>query len=282
MKGDFLKLNQLKGSNTLLKLFCCMVIIVVICILIGNYAFKNGNLTCDHYVLNTYLYIILAILLVFMVILLNDQFGIFNSVLNMLFQLNPFIGIIVILVLIIGLTIAINYIDPTNILLSNLVWLLLILLIGLLIIPTILFARLTQVTGLAGLLTIVIVIITGLLGYYFGDKIITFNWDKYLLWALGALIVVSIFGPYFITTAEGMIQFYYGISIAGLIIFVLLLLSNHKRLKENADKCIDGKMVPNYPLESYRIFIKIVNVFQDLVRILGMRRLNRSRFSFRR
>ena len=282
MKEDFLKLNQLKGSNTLLKLFCCMVIIVVICILIGNYAFKNGNLTCDHYVLNTYLYIILAILLVFMVILLNDQFGIFNSVLNMLFQLNPFIGFIIILVLIIGLTIAINYIDPTNILLSNLVWLLLILLIGLLIIPTILFARLTQVTGLAGLLTIVIVIITGLLGYYFGDKIITFNWDKYLLWALGALIVVSIFGPYFITTAEGMIQFYYGISIAGLIIFVLLLLSNHKRLKENADKCIDGKMVPNYPLESYRIFIKIVNVFQDLVRILGMRRLNRSRFSFRR
>jgi hypothetical protein len=282
MKGDFLKLNQLKGSNTLLKLFCCMVIIVVICILIGNYAFKNGNLTCDHYVLNTYLYIILAILLVFMVILLNDQFGIFNSVLNMLFQLNPLIGFIVILVLIIGLTIAINYIDPTNILLSNLVWLLLILLIGLLIIPTILFARLTQVTGLAGLLTIVIVIITGLLGYYFGNKIITFNWDKYLLWALGALIVVSIFGPYFITTAEGMIQFYYGISIAGLIIFVLLLLSNHKRLKENADKCIDGKMVPNYPLESYRIFIKIVNVFQDLVRILGMRRLNRSRFSFRR
>jgi hypothetical protein len=282
MKGDFLKLNQLKGSNTLLKLFCCMVIIVVICILIGNYAFKNGNLTCDHYVLNTYLYIILAILLVFMVILLNDQFGIFNSVLNMLFQLNPLIGFIVILVLIIGLTIAINYIDPTNILLSNLVWLLLILLIGLLIIPTILFARLTQVTGLAGLLTIVIVIITGLLGYYFGNKIITFNWDKYLLWALGALIVVSIFRPYFITTAEGMIQFYYGISIAGLIIFVLLLLSNHKRLKENADKCIDGKMVPNYPLESYRIFIKIVNVFQDLVRILGMRRLNRSRFSFRR
>lgn len=259
-----------------------MVIIVVMCILIGHYAFKNGHLTCDHYVLNTYLYIILAILLVFMFVLLNDQFGIFYSLLNVLFQTNPFIGFIVILLLIIGLTIAIHYVDPANILLSNLVWLLLILLIGLLIIPTILFARLTNVTGLAGLLTVVIVIVTGLLGYYLGDKIITFDWDRYLRWALMALIVVSVFGPMFIKTPEGMIQFYYGISIAGLIIFILLLLSNHKKLKENADKCIDGKMVPNYPLESYGIFIKIVNVFQDLVRILGIRKLTRGGLRLRR
>lgn len=280
MKSDFLQLNQIKSSNTLLKLFCCLVISVVICILIGQYAFKNGKLTCDHYVLNTYLYIILAILLVFIVVLLNDQFGIFNSLLNMLFQTNPFIGFIVILALIIGLSFAIHYVDPVNILLSNLIWLLLILFIGLLIIPTILFARLTNVTGLAGLLTVVIVIFTGLLGYYFGDKIITFDWDKYLMWALIALIIVSIIGPMFIKTPQGMIQFVYGISIAGLIIFVLLLLSNHKKIKENANKCIDGKMVPNYPLESYGIFIKIANVFQNLVRILGSRR-TRS-YSFRR
>ena len=46
--------------------------------------------------------------------------------------------------------------------------------------------------------------------------------------------------------------------------------------------CIDGKMVPNYPLESYGIFIKIVNVFQDLVRILGMRKLTRGGLRLRR
>ena len=269
--------HQVQDSNTLLKLFCCLVIIVVICISIGNYAFKNGHLTCDNYILNTYLYIILAILLVFMVVLLNDQFGIFNTFLETLFSTSPITGFIILLLLIIGLTFTLHYVNPENILLSNSVWLLLVLLIGIIMIPTILFARLTNVTGLAGLLTVVIVILTGLLGYYLGDKIITFDWDKYLLWALISLIIVSVFGPIFIKTQEGMIKFIYGISIAGLIIFILLLISNHKRIKDNADKCIDGKMIPNYPLESYSLFIKIVNVFSDVVRILGRRRLRRYR-----
>ncbi len=52
----------------------------------------------------------------------------------------------------------------------------------------------------------------------------------------------------------------------------MLLLSNHKKMKENADKCIDGKVVPNYPLESFNVVIKIANVFSDLVRILFIRR----------
>lgn len=60
-----------------------------------------------------------------------------------------------------------------------------------------------------------------------------------------------------------------------LVIFVLLLLSNHKKLKENADKCIDGKVVPNYPYESFGIFIKMLNIFQDLIRILGLSKLRR-------
>jgi len=58
------------------------------------------------------------------------------------------------------------------------------------------------------------------------------------------------------------------ISLISLVIFILLLLSNHKKLKENADKCIDGKVVPNYPVESFGLFIKILNIFQDLIRIL--------------
>jgi hypothetical protein len=43
------------------------------------------------------------------------------------------------------------------------------------------------------------------------------------------------------------------------VIFVLLLLSNHKKLKDNAEKCVDGQVVPNYPVESYSLIIKIVN-----------------------
>jgi FtsH-binding integral membrane protein len=137
------------------------------------------------------------------------------------------------------------------------------------------FGRMTGVIGLAGILTVVIVIVVGLLGYYMGDTIITFDWDYYLQFALLGLIVVLIGGYMFINDIATMLTFIYVLSIIGLIIFVLLLLSNHKKLKENSEKCIDGQVVPNYPKESWSLVIKIVNIFTNLVRILGIRRLRR-------
>ena len=270
--------DNIKGSNTLIKLFCSLAIVVLICILIGNYAFKSGHLTCDHYVFNTYLYIVLAIVLMFIVVLLNDQTGIFNSLLMLMFSgsmIQVIISFIILIIIMIALTYALYHVNPTNILASNTIWLSLIFIIGLTLIPTIMLGRLTDVVGLAGIATLVITIVVGLLGYYLGAKIVTFNWDTYLNVALGFLIAVIIFGPFFITTAEGMMSFIYIISIISLIIFVLLLLSNHKKLKENSDKCIDGKVVPNYPVESYGIVIKIVNIFSDLIRILAIRKLRK-------
>lgn len=270
--------NKVPDNTLLLKIFCCLVIIVLICISIGHYAFKNGMLTCNHYVLNTYLYVILAIVLIFMLVLLNDKFGVFNSLLDMLYYKNsmPFLTVIIILLIFIALGYALAKINPQNIIASNAIWLMLVLLITIIILPVIYFGKATEVVGVAGLITVGIVIATGLLGYYYGDVIITFDWDFYLVIALIALIVVIILAPFFIRTATQAINFIYIISIISLIIFVLLLLSYNKKLKANAEKCIDGQVVPNYPLESWKLVIKIVNVFTDLLRILGIRKLRNS------
>jgi len=209
----------------------------------------------------------------FVVVLVNDQTGLFNS---LIFWMSSggmgriIITFIVILALLFGLTFALLAVDPKNILASNSIWLLLILVIGFLLIPTIWFGRLTDVVGLAGILTILITLVVGIAGYYYGDKIITFDWDYYLNIALWILIAIIIIVPFFLSTSEQMYNFVLVVSFISLLIFVLLLLSNHKKLKENSEKCIDGKAVPNYPVESYGLIIKIVNVFQDLIRILGM------------
>ena len=267
--------NSIKNSNTLLKIFCCLTIIVLICILIGNYAFKNGVLTCDHYVFNTYLYIILSILLVFIVVLVNDQTGFFNTFLISMAQGNIIVMLILILVFFFGLTYALQKINPNDILSSNLVWLLLILTLGVFIIPIVWFGRLTNVVGLACILTVLITLIVGIAGYYYGDKIVTFDWDKYLYYALWILVFASFAGIFFIKDYKLMMTYYLILSIISIAVFVLMLLSNHKKLKENADKCIDGKVVPNYPYESFGIFIKMLNIFTDLIRILGYRKLRR-------
>lgn len=265
--------NIISSNNALLKLFCTLIIIVVICILIGNYAFKNGSLTCDHYVLNTYLYIILAILLVFMVVLINDKYGIFNSFLLWMSQgsmIRIIIICIILLIFLLGLSYALLKVNPNNIVASNTIWTLLILILGISLIPTIWFGRLENVVGIAGISTILITIAVGLLGYYYGDEIVTFDWDKYLNYALMALIGIIFIGMFIIKNPETMFNFIFIISILILIIFILLLLSNHKKLKENSEKCIDGKTVPNYPVESFNIFIKMLNVFQELIRIFAM------------
>jgi len=266
-------LNKIiNGSNTLLKLFCCLIIVVLICILIGQYAFKYGILTCEHYIFNTYLYIILAILIMFIVVLLNDQFGFFNSLLMMMMNSSLatlIIIFIILIILLLGLTYALMNVNPSNIIASNVIWTLLIIFIGIILIPTIWFGRLANIVGIAGILTILITLGVGFLGYYYGDQIITFDWDYYLNIALWILILIIICGPIFIREPETMNTFILVISIISLTIFVLLLLSNHKKLKLNSEKCIDGQVVPNYPLESYGIVIKIVNIFKDLIRILA-------------
>ena len=278
-KLDINKFNNIiKGSNTLLKLFSCLIIIVLICILIGHYAFKNGKLTCEHYVFNTYLYIILAILLTFMVVLINDQTGIFNSLIQWMGEgsiVRVIITFIIIILILFWLMYELSNVDPQNILASNAIWATLIFIVGVFLIPIIWFGRLTDVVGLAGILTIMITVIVGILGYYYGDKIVTFDWDKYLNYALWSLIIIMIAGSFLIRDIKNLSTFYFIISIIMVLIFVLLLLSNHKKLRENSEKCIDGKVVPNYPVESIGIYIKMLNIFTDLIRILG--RLNSRR-----
>jgi len=142
--------------------------------------------------------------------------------------------------------------------------------LGILLIPTIWFGRLTNVVALAGMLTILITIVVGYLGYHYGDEIVIFDWDKYLNYMLFILIIIIVIGSVIIKDIQTIYMFYIIISILLLIIFVLLLLSNHKLLKKNADKCIDGQVVPNYPVESFSIVIKMLNIFQELIRILGL------------
>lgn len=269
--------DMIPDNHALLKIFCSLVIIVLICIVIGHYAFKNGELTCDHYILNTYLYIILAIVLMFMLILLNDKYGIFNGLLDFFFYsyASPILSFIIMILLIIGLSYAIMHIPPQNIIASNAVWLLLVMLISLLLIPSIYFGRVSGVVGIAGLITVGIVVATGLVGYYYGDTLVKFDWDFYLTIALIAWIVIFIIGRLLVRTPAEMVNFIYIMAIASLIIFILLLVSYFKKLKQNANKCVDGTIVPNYPLESWQLVIKMVNVFVDMIRILGIRKMRR-------
>ena len=259
--------NKIKYGNTVFYLICTIIISIIICIMISNYAFKNGMLTCDNYILNTYFYIILSILIIFIIVLLNDKTGCFNNLVFLMISSNKFVSFAIIISILLALNYSLFNINPNNVVGSNVIWLLIMFVLGIIMIPIIMIGKLYDVATIAGVITILITIITGLFSYYYSN-LISYDWDKYLEFALYLLIVVLIFGSFFVESKDAQ-MFIYVTSVIGIIIFTLLLLSNGKKIKENANKCVDGKSIPNYPLESYSMILNILNIFQDLIYILG-------------
>ena len=275
--------NHNNNDNILLEIICGLIIIILICIAISHYAFKNGLLTCDHYVLNTYLYILLSIFIIYLMVLINDKTQIFTSIFTSIVYniLNTFglFGLLIVILIYLFLIYILYNIPPDDIITSNFIWLLIIVVSGIFIIPLIKYSRELNVLNNAWIYTCIIVIITGLLGYYKGDYIIRFDWDYYLYISLIALFIIIIIGILCIIVYKPklgiLINFIYIINIISLIIFILLLLSVHKQLKENAEKCINGKgtIIPNYPTQSFTIIIKIYNIFANLIHILGIKKI---------
>jgi FtsH-binding integral membrane protein len=113
------------------------------------------------------------------------------------------------------------------------------------------------------IITIVITAVMGFIGFKYGKSFITYDFDKYLRWALVAL-VISGFAGLFLNIPNMMLY----LSIAGVIIFSLLIMSYNNKLRERAKTCV----TPLYPKESFGLIIKIANLFQDVMYLLARSR----------
>ena len=175
-------IKDISRDTIFFKLVSCLIIIITICILIATYSFKNGKPTCHNYILNTYLHTILSLLLIFMMVLVNDKYNIVGTLL-MNFEKHNLLKIILIILfigLIIGVSILISKVKPTNVLLSYGLWLLLIISFGIVLLLNNLSAKLSNNLTLIFISIIIIIITTALLGFYLGDDIvISSNWNTY-------------------------------------------------------------------------------------------------------
>ena len=91
-----------------------------------NTAFQKGFFTCQKYILNTYLYILMALVLISLEVLTFDHYKI---------NLDKYIGggwlsFVIILVVVIGLLMLTMMVNPRNVLLKHLCWLLLVMAFG--------------------------------------------------------------------------------------------------------------------------------------------------------
>ena len=254
-------LQPISNGEFMIKFLLVVLCSVINVLAINNYAFnKEGKVVCDNYVLNTYLYVVLAFVIMGGIFVIDERFKLMFKIIGMGMI---GVGILILLFLVeLGLVYALQNIDNENIVASHTVWISLISILGFLITTSIYFGAITGVLYQAIVLTILVTVVTGYIGYYYGDKLISVDFERYLTYALIAYVITYVVGSFLVKDTE---SFFYVMAAIGLVIFILLLLAYNKNIRKRAAECT----VPNYPKESFGLIIKIVNVLQQLLRLLG-------------
>ena len=245
----------------LLALLLSTAALLILLVTIFNKAFSKGKPTCRHYILNTYLYIALGITLIAIYWLINEQKTILITV-------SSFMGFIALLLVWFMLMALIRYLPPKYYILTHIIWLFAMYLLASIMFPMYAAAKEFNVLTLGILLTLATSIIVSLIGYYH-KGVFKVNLRLYLFWALIALILGELGAIYLIKDLELKRKVMIGLSFIGIIIFGLLLLVFTKELKKRSKECKKA----NYPSESVKFIVAIMNILMDIFRILVLRKM---------
>lgn len=276
--------DYVMSDGHLFYLLLIMAAIVVNLIAISKYSFKDGTATCDKYVLNTYLYTILATLISSVLLLLLENNNVFKMLASLVLTLP---GLIFMIVLNIVVIILFHSIDPRNTMALHILWTLLVSLITINLYFPFKLTKLTDTLGLAIILTLTVVVSMAIIGYNFGeyvhDNIININTLERVLRISLILLIITLFCfPLITIMMKSVFNVEPGtllllLTVLSLVIFMLLIFTFNHNIKEKGKLCDESKVntYPNYPKESFSLFIKIANIFQDIALLLNRNRMIR-------
>jgi len=239
------------------------VIISIAIVIIGLMFNTQKTLTPGIFVTNTYLYIILAILLLSLIIIVIDKYQLIN--------INNMNGMMYFCVFIMTLLVlsAFTIIGNTNVILRNILWLVFIACMAVILYPIFDVTKSTGVFWKSIVTVIIIVLVLTMIASMVPEDFFN-SWGSYLSIALLALIVFEIIDLLFSGPSgppTGHIKIF---AILAVIIFSGFLLYDTSRLYQNAKiatvQCAgqtNQLQCADYPGESLSLFLDIVNLFAN-------------------
>ena len=246
-------------DNKSISLYSFIMSIIIIIYAIYKNAYINNKLTCKKYVLNTYLYIILSLLVVSTIVLLIDTN--FNEVIKNILLSRNYSFMILFIFTIISL-ISTMFISPERTILKHISWIIFIILIGITLYPIYKITELSSALSTTLFTTTLIVIILSIIAFY-KPELISLSWGPILLVLLFAGIILK-FGLYLFTkSSKSNSKLSLILSYGFIVLFSFLLLYDTKKVQLNALKC----KIPNYINESLGIFLDIINLFSNISRV---------------
>ena len=145
-----------------------IISLIIVIVLIYKYATKNNEFVCDNYVLNSYLYTILAFVCLTIIGVSVVYYGILETVLGNVVNKGMF-GAIIFFVLIFGVILVCSYflrtLEHDRQVLLHILFLILIAIMGLISFYIIIIAHNMNILYPALLFTLGITVIVGLIGY---------------------------------------------------------------------------------------------------------------------
>lgn len=230
------------------KLIVLSTLILITLGVLYTRSFKNDVPTCDGYVTNVYLYILLALLLTsFSIIFIaKRRYAVTNTKSLLAFAVGLFA------------LFSMYAVKPQQVLLNHLLWVLFIVAISVTLYSV---WRYSQFTGTVSstiiIITIMVAVLTAL--SYVAPNLVALNWGTGLTVALLAAILAWVIP---LLTGAYMPYYYKILSAILVILFAFLILYDTQLLRVKASACT----FPNYPLDSLNLFLDIINMYSLMQR----------------
>lgn len=233
----------------------------IIIVFIYNTAFSKGFFTCNRYILNTYLYILMAFVLISLEVLAFDL----NQV-DILQYFGSIGSFIITLIIVIGILIVTMSINPRNVLLKHISWLVFVGILGILVYPAYLRSK-DKNTLLPVLLSLTAILVIFSLVAFVRPDLISFSWGPILMFLLIGVIITHLI---FLATINKRsnnqnMKFVKGVSYFIIVLFIFFVMYDTKKIIVAAKQC--KEMTADYINQSLGIIIDAVNLFQSLVNV---------------
>ena len=228
---------------------------------IYNTAFKKGFFTCQHYVLNTYLYILMGLVIVCLEVLSFDLYNV-----DFTKYMGSIMSFVITLFLVIGVLMLTMSINPRSVLLKHTAWLVFISLVAFLAYPSYLKSK--ENNTLRGvLLSLVAILVVFSLVVFIKPDFVSFSWGPILFFLLVGLILshfIFMFTTNSRTTKQNKNYIKYS-SYFIIVLFIFFIMYDTKKIIVGAKLC--REKTADYINQSLGIIIDALNIFTSLTNI---------------
>jgi FtsH-binding integral membrane protein len=247
----------MKTNRSLLSIFIAVLVLILLLFSIAFNSFKKGQFTCNKYIMNTYLYVILTFNIIALLCLVLEH----NNI-SFLFSLWQFLGLFLIVM---GILAFLIYLDPKYIVSKHLLWLLFIFGLGMIFYPMYNSFKDKNIVLSAALTTILLTLILSAIAFI-KPEWISLSMGPILFFLLLAIIIMEITLLIVYRKDYSKVQnLFRATSYFVIFLFIGFILYDTKMLQIRAKECVKA----DYLNESLKLFLDIFNIF---VRVLGLSR----------